>query len=236
VVRHSARLAAVALVAVALGGVSARAANYPPAFPREGAKKVLDNDKVTVWDVTWEKGKATPLHELGLDQVSVTVADGVVKTTRADKSATVDLSRLGAVRMEPKGTIVSEEGISERPRRAIVVQIKPYSAAKLDPKLAEGLKEARGKQIPGQFPREGSIKLFEDEHLVLWDDTWPINKGLGPLHAHYESVVGVFIEPGVLAPETVRKVGDVIFSAARMPPHQEEAVKGPPRAIFIQFK
>jgi hypothetical protein len=37
-------------------------ANLPPPFPRAGAKQLLDNDRVTVWDVVWPKGQPTPLH------------------------------------------------------------------------------------------------------------------------------------------------------------------------------
>ena len=29
----------------------------PNAFPRAGAKQLIDNERVTVWDVTVEKGK-----------------------------------------------------------------------------------------------------------------------------------------------------------------------------------
>ena len=34
----------------------------PPAFPREGSKLVLENDKVKVWNYTWMTGKPTPMH------------------------------------------------------------------------------------------------------------------------------------------------------------------------------
>ena len=33
------------------------AANLPPPFPRAGAKQLLDNERVTVWDVVWPKGQ-----------------------------------------------------------------------------------------------------------------------------------------------------------------------------------
>jgi hypothetical protein len=34
----------------------ALAQKYVPPFPRDGAKQVLDNDMISVWYVTWEKG------------------------------------------------------------------------------------------------------------------------------------------------------------------------------------
>ena len=47
-----------------------------PAFPRDGARNVLDNATVAIWDVTWPKGKSTGLLERRYDQVTVTLADG----------------------------------------------------------------------------------------------------------------------------------------------------------------
>jgi hypothetical protein len=34
----------------------------PPAFPRPGVKKILENERVIVWDCTWTPGVATPMH------------------------------------------------------------------------------------------------------------------------------------------------------------------------------
>ena len=33
-----------------------------PAFPREGVRRVVENDHVVVWGVTWTKGLKTPPH------------------------------------------------------------------------------------------------------------------------------------------------------------------------------
>jgi hypothetical protein len=50
-----------ALASVALTA-SLKAQDFPPAFPREGSRKVLENSRVVIWDATWPKGKATLLH------------------------------------------------------------------------------------------------------------------------------------------------------------------------------
>ena len=43
----------------------------PPAFPRVGANKILDNDRVQVWNIAWLKGKPSPLHRHVFDLVGV---------------------------------------------------------------------------------------------------------------------------------------------------------------------
>src|SRR5262249_46790638 len=36
--------------------------NLPPAYPRAGATKILDNARVQVWNIAWLKGQPSPLH------------------------------------------------------------------------------------------------------------------------------------------------------------------------------
>jgi len=70
----------VALASVALM-TSLKAQEFPPGFPREGSRKVLENSRVIIWDATWPKGKATVLHEHPVDYLSVTLVEGAVKLT-----------------------------------------------------------------------------------------------------------------------------------------------------------
>ena len=35
----------------------------PPAYPRPGATKILDNPDVQVWNIAWLKGQPSPLHK-----------------------------------------------------------------------------------------------------------------------------------------------------------------------------
>src|SRR5687768_1759078 len=83
--------------ALFVGSVPLLAQKAVPAFPRDGARNVLDNDTVAIWDVTWPKGKSIGPLERRYDQVTVTLAEGAVKVTRADKSWTIEHSRIGAV-------------------------------------------------------------------------------------------------------------------------------------------
>jgi len=46
-------------------------ANLPPAYPRTGAVKILDNDRVQVWNIAWLKGQPSPLHRHLYDLVGV---------------------------------------------------------------------------------------------------------------------------------------------------------------------
>ena len=45
------------------------AQSYPPAFPRTNATKLMETDRIVVWDIVWPKGQPTPMHQHVHDQV-----------------------------------------------------------------------------------------------------------------------------------------------------------------------
>lgn len=215
------------------GSLSTLGQKYGPPFPRDGTKKIKETEGFVIWDVTWEKGKTTGLHELNLDQVSVILTEGAVRINRPDGTWSIEQKRFGSVRLESKGTVVSEEGVSDEPSRAIVFQLKDSVPPKRP--ITEG--------VPGQFPRLGAVKLFETDRITVWDYSWKVGV-LGSRHLHYNQSAAVFLEGGTIRsisegepPRSVsRQPGDITYQPALKAPHQEQAVEGSPRAIFIQFK
>ena len=58
------------IVLAALGSALVLAAqSYPPAFPRTNATKLVETDRIVVWDIVWPKGQPTPMHQHVHDQV-----------------------------------------------------------------------------------------------------------------------------------------------------------------------
>jgi hypothetical protein len=64
------RLMAALISYLLLGGQT-----YPPPYPREGTKALIDNARAQVWDVSWPKGRPSALHRhlYVLDNERVTV-------------------------------------------------------------------------------------------------------------------------------------------------------------------
>jgi hypothetical protein len=232
-VSFSAPILAQATGAALPGTVSTPVQKYVPPFPRDGAKKVQETDGFVIWDVTWGNGKSTGMHELDLDQVSVTLTEGAIKVSRPDGTWSIEEKRFGSVRFESKGTVVAEEGVGDEPSRAMVFQLKDSVPPKRP--ITEG--------IPGQFPGLGGVKLFETDRITVWDYSWKVGV-LGISHLHYNQSAAVFLEGGTIRsfsegvpPRSYsRKAGDVINPPPLKAPHQEEAVEGPLRAIFMEFK
>ena len=155
-----------------VGSIPVLAQKAVPAFPRDGARNVLDNATVAIWDVTWPRGKSTGPLERRHDQVMVTLTDGAVRVTRADSTWVVEHSRVGSVQDQSKGTVAAEEGVSDRARRAMVFEIKSYTPPPVPADVVKFLNEKKAAGIPGQFDEaNGGVKLFENEKITVWQKT-----------------------------------------------------------------
>jgi hypothetical protein len=73
------------------------ASGYPLAFPRPGVKKVLENERVIVWDCTWTLGVVIPIHFHDKDVVALFLEDGDLKSTTPDGQSVVNPRTSGTV-------------------------------------------------------------------------------------------------------------------------------------------
>jgi hypothetical protein len=99
------------------------ASGFPNAFPRDRAERLLENDRVIIWDYAWELGKATPMHFHTLDTVTVAMENGEVRSTTADGKSTVNTNTFGLARFNPRARTHTEELIKGA-ARAIIVELK----------------------------------------------------------------------------------------------------------------
>ena len=96
---------------------------YPLAFPREGVKKVLENDRVVIWDYTWIKGRPTVMHFHDKDVVVVYMADGKLKSTTVDGMSTINDLTFGKTTFNAPNRTHSEE-LVEGSARAVITEFK----------------------------------------------------------------------------------------------------------------
>jgi hypothetical protein len=96
---------------------------YPLAFPRPGSKKVLENNRVIVWDYTWTPGVATPMHFHDKDVVVTYLEDGDLESTTPDGKKTVNPYTFGAVRFNLRDRTHTETLIRGK-QHAIITEFK----------------------------------------------------------------------------------------------------------------
>ncbi|HEY6249530.1 MAG TPA: hypothetical protein VI685_06190 [Candidatus Angelobacter sp.] len=96
---------------------------YPLAFPRPGIKKLFENERVIVWDYTWEPGVATPMHFHDKDVVAYFLEDGDLKSTAPDGQAVVNTYTSGTVRFNTRNRTHTETLVRGK-QRAIITELK----------------------------------------------------------------------------------------------------------------
>jgi hypothetical protein len=96
---------------------------YPNAFPRPGVRKVLETDRVIVWDYAWTPAVPTPMHFHDKDVVVVYVETGALKSTTLDGQSTMNEFTAGTVRFNTRNRVHTELMTSEH-ARAIICELK----------------------------------------------------------------------------------------------------------------
>jgi hypothetical protein len=76
----------------------ANTTGHPLAFPRPHAKKLLENDRVVVWDYSWRPNEPSPMHFHDKDTLVVYEATGALQSTTPDGKSTVNDNKFGDIR------------------------------------------------------------------------------------------------------------------------------------------
>jgi quercetin dioxygenase-like cupin family protein len=204
----------------------------PHAFPREGARQVFDNERVTIWDVTWIPGTPSPMHRHKYDLVGVYLVGSSIKVTMPDGTSRESKVDEGFVLFQPKGVTHIEEGVdAENPRHAILIDLKDNAVSPAP----------NGTGLPLAFPREGAVNRLENERVAIWEYRW--SDRATPMHFHDKDLVAVVIEGGEIESITadgkraVTRVsrGESFFTPGNRV-HSEKAASGSPRVILVELK
>lgn len=207
-------------------------ADLPHAFPREGAVQLVDNPRLTMWDVTWLRGKPSPMHRHRYDLVGVYLVGSSIRVTLPDGTSRESTVEPGFILYQPAAVTHIEEGTADVPRHAILTDIKggPIGA----------MPNTSGR--PAAFPRPGARLALDNEKVAIWEYAWTLGQSTG-LHFHDKDLFVVFMSDGELKSttpdgksEVVKyKRGDARFSP-RGRVHSEELVSGALRAVITELK
>ena len=167
------------LLALALG----QATDLPPAYPRPGATLMLENTRVQVWNIAWLK-QQYPLHRHRYDLVGVYYAPGdriIVSTDGGRRPVSTEAWQTA---FQKSGVTHIEEGASDRPLRAVFVELKePAASGRMDTTASS----------PAAFAPGSGKPLTDNERSTVWE--------LAPVpapspHRHVRDAVAVAFENG----------------------------------------
>ena len=194
----------------------------------QGNKPIIDNVRVTVWDVTWSNDLPSFAGADGHDAVTVYLSGGEFKTPSG-----VVARKTGEAVFKPKGARPSETWVgSGTPPHTTEIALK-------DPETPP---TPNNSGYPLAFPREGSKKLIDNDRILVWDHRW--QPGVPTLmHFHDKDVVVSYLEDGDLTSITPDgksvvnpyKSGMIRFNFGNRS-HKEVLTQGTQRAIIVELK
>jgi hypothetical protein len=190
--------------------VAGQPQTLPPPFPRPNAVKMLDNDRVQIWSVVWPKGQPTPLHRHIYDITGTYIAPGDRVITDVDGSKRPVTNAAGGIVWQFKGLTHIEEGTSDQPLRAVMIDLKGDVAS------GKTVKPAGAPEFAG-----GPKPLLDNARVTVWDAPMSPTR-----HTHIRDTVVVWTDGGE---------GRAIFLPAGTV-HTHEPIGSATRATIFELK
>lgn len=121
----------------------AAAQELPPPFPRPGTTALLENESVAVWNVSWLK-QQYPLHTHRYDLVGISYAAGDRIITTGDRPGNLVNTQAWVFQTNRANVTHVEEGASDPPMRAVLIEVKAAAPRPEAPAPADGLLQVAG--------------------------------------------------------------------------------------------
>jgi hypothetical protein len=190
----------------------AQATPLPPAYPRPGTSKLLENSRVIVWDISWLK-QQYPLHRHPYDLTGVYYTDGDRTIVSESRERRPVHTAAWDTAFQLKGVTHIEEGASDSPLRAVFVEMKePAASGALD-----------SAATPAAFPGGAGRQLRDNERSMLWEFVPP---PAAKAHRHQrDAVVIAFTGKSPRASFVSR--GTV---------HNDDGIRGSDRLYVVELK
>src|SRR5512145_1468423 len=115
----------------------------PPPFPRPGTTQLLENDAVAVWNVSWLK-QQYPLHTHRYDLVGGSYVEGDRIITQGNAPGRLVTTKAWVFQANRANVTHVEEGASDPPMRAVLIEVKSPAPRPAATEPADGLRQVAG--------------------------------------------------------------------------------------------
>lgn len=154
----------------------------PPAYPRDGAIKMLENEHVIVWDISWLK-QEYPIHRHRYDHTGVYYSPGDRIITSSESEAREVHTDAWNISFQLAGVTHTESGISDAPLRAVFIQIKRPLASAIEVNSSTP-----------QFPDDDALDRRSNERVRVWEIDEGFSSTDGSAHYHGHDAVVVWFD------------------------------------------
>jgi hypothetical protein len=194
---------------------------------------LIDNDRVTVWDVPLAPGVKGPVTPHDEDAVIMFLEGGDIRSTDAAGHSQTVKRDFGDAVFVPRGTDSTDTLSAGGPAHEILVALKNQPAA-------PAVVNTTG--FPAAFPRPGSVKVLDNNRVSVWHYSW-LKNAPTPMHFHDKDVVVAYRYDGTLKSVTPDgtvtinplKAGDIRFNKANRT-HYEELMTDRQSAVMMELK
>jgi hypothetical protein len=190
-------------VLLLLALLAGQAPQYPPPYPRPGTTQVFENDVIAVWDVAWLKQKY-PLHTHRYDLIGVSYVAGDRIITQGDAPGRLSSTKAWVFQSNVAGNTHVEEGASDPPMRAILMEVKTAAPRTDVAETADALRQIVG------------LPSWENRRTFAW--AFPPGAA-PPAHRHVRDAVELVFTAAT--PATTPKVSFVPAGTAHAGPAPE---------------
>lgn len=133
-------------VLLLLAVMAGQAPPLPPPFPRPGTTALLENDAVAVWDVSWLK-QQYPLHTHRYDLVGISYVEGDRIITQGNAPGRLVNTKAWVFQTNRANVTHVEEGASDPPMRAVLIEVKSPAPRPPSTEPADGLRQVVGAPV-----------------------------------------------------------------------------------------
>ena len=126
--------------------IAGQTAELPPPFPRPGTTPLLENQSVAVWNVSWLK-QQYPLHTHRYDLVGISYAEGDRIITQGTAPGRLVNTKAWVFQTNRANVTHVEEGASDPPMRAVLIEVKAPAPRPAAAEPADGLRTVAGAPV-----------------------------------------------------------------------------------------
>jgi hypothetical protein len=185
----------------------------PPAYPRAGATKIFENNRVQVWNISWLKQQYA-LHRHLYDLIGVYYTNGdriIVSTEGARRPVS---TKAWDTAYQLRGVTHVEEGASDSPLRAVFIELKEDAPTAL----------VDSATTPPAFTGGEGKQLRDNERAIMWE--FVPAPAAGAAHRHMRDAVTV-----AFTGATPR-----VLYVPRGTVHTDEGIGRADRAYIVELK
>jgi hypothetical protein len=196
------------------------------------APPVIDNERVTVWDVVLDKGVSAPSTPHDLDAVIMFLEGGRIRTVVSGGKLSDHRYAFGDALFVPRGTDAIQTMLSNGRAHEVIIALKDVHVPAI----------ANTTGLPSAFPRPGAVQVLDNDRVVVWHYTW--TPGVPTrMHFHDKDVVVAYRYDGTLKSVTPDgavtvnpyRAGEIRFNKANRS-HYEELATDRQSAVIMELK